>query len=558
MTLVRAARIRLPHVPAADLRRERTTVLAVFAAILLLQLELVFNRPVNWDEFWHLSLVHAQAQGRLSDVLQVLHVRALGWIAALPLDEIGQIRVARLVMLACEGVTLGAIYGLARHFAQARIALLAPLLYLSAGFVFQHGMSFRADPLVTALLMGALWLLATGRLQARVLIGMAVLLALAVFATIKAALFAPAFAALAWYRIAQSEHPRKLTLHLAAMAALAAALLAALIALSQAYAPPAANAGAGATIKASREMLLAEGLFPRWPYLLLMIGSAPIFAVGLVAALAGLPRSPIAPIRRLVLAGLILPLLSVAFYRNAFPYFYAFILAPVAVGMVPGVAWLARRYSARTLAFGCLISCAVLSAITPRGVLDDQRSVLREVHRAFPKPVAYFDFAGMVSAFPKANVFMSTWGQTRYRNGELESYAQAIVHRDVPLLLANNDVLRRNQSAKGPAWELLPADAALLRSAYLQHWGPIWIAGRRFAEGSAAQDFVLPAGGTYRLTGAAALIDGRRIEAGSAIALTRGHHHFAPLGPAAAELRWGPDLSRPAEQAPTGLPFRDF
>ena len=558
MNPVRAPRIRLPLAPAADLRRERITVLAVFAAILLLQLELVFNRPINWDEFYHLNLVNAQAQGRMSEVLQVLHVRALGWIAALPLDEIGQVRVARLVMFACEGFTLCAIYGLARQFAQARIALLAPLLYLSAGYVFQHGMSFRADPLVTALLMAALWLLASCRLGAKVLVGMAVLLALAVLATIKAALYAPAFALLAWLRIRQSDQPLALLLRLAAMAALAAALLAGLVALSQAYAPPAVTGSAGDTVKASRDMLLAEGLFPRWPYLLFAIGTAPIFAVALAATLPALRRSGLTPATRLVLAGLILPLLSVAFYRNAFPYFYAFILAPVAVGMVPGIAWMAKRYTARTLAIGCLIGCVVLSAITPREVQDNQRVVLREVHRLFPKPVAYFDFAGMVSAFHKANVFMSTWGQTRYRNGETESYAEAIARRDVPLLLANNQVLMRNQSDKGPAWELLPADAALLRTAYLQHWGPIWIAGHRFAAGSAAKDFVLPAGGTYRLAGTAAQIDGRRIEPGSSVNLSRGQHRFVPLGPGETELKWGSNLPRPASPAPTQLPFRDF
>ncbi len=75
MTPPRVSRLRLPH-PAAP--TEQKMLLTVLAAVLLLQLELVFNRPVNWDEFYHLSLVHAQAQGRMSDFLQVLHIRLLG------------------------------------------------------------------------------------------------------------------------------------------------------------------------------------------------------------------------------------------------------------------------------------------------------------------------------------------------------------------------------------------------------------------------------------------------------------------------------------------------
>ncbi len=556
MSAVRRARIRL-QLPAnaAAARAERRTVLAVLAAVLLLQLELVFNRPVNWDEFFHLNQVHALAQGRLSEVLQVLHIRALGWLAFLPLDEVGQIQVSRLVMFAFEAFTLTAIYAMARRFSHARIALLAPLLYLAAGNVFQHGMSFRADPLVTALLMAALWLLLVTKLGWKALAGMAALLALAGLATIKAVLFAPAFAGLAWYRLAQSEQPKWLVVKLAGMAALSAILFAALVAASQAIAPPALTDSAAATVRTSRDMLLAEGLFPRWHYLLLAIGTAPLFALALGATLA---RSNVERGTRIALIGLILPLASVVFYRNAYPYFFAFILAPVAIGIGPGIAWLARRYAVRTVAFGCLLGAVVLSLITPRAVLTEQRQVLAEVHRLFPKRVAYFDFSGMVSAFPKANVFMTTWGQTRYRNGEVESYAAAMKRLNVPLLLANNDVLQRNQSAEGPAWELLPADAAALRAGYVQHWGPIWVAGRRFPKGSTAQVFAIHAAGTYTLDGSAAAIDGKRVEPGSTLTLENASHSFVPLSPDESVLRWGDHLGRPAAASPAGFPFKDF
>lgn len=556
MISVRPARIRLP-VPASATaaRAERNTVLAVLAAVLLLQLELVFNRPVNWDEFYHLSQVHALHQGRMSEVLQVLHIRALGWVALLPLDEIGQIRVARLVMFAFEAFTLIAIYAMARHFAQGRIALLGPLLYLAAGNVFQHGMSFRADPLVTALLMGALWLLLVSKLGWNALGAIAALVALAGLATIKAVLIAPAFAGLAWYRMAQSKQPKGLAARLTGTAILTALLFAALVAASQAITPPAPTDSAAATVKASRDMLLAEGLFPRWHYLLLAIGTAPLFALAFGAALA---RPRLGRDSRIALIGLILPLASVVFYRNAYPYFYAFILAPVAVGIVPGIAWLARRYTAKTVALGCLLGAVILSISTPRAVLAEQRQVLSEVHRVMPSRVAYFDFSGMVSAFPKSNVFMTTWGQTRYRNGETESYAAAMERLNVPLLLANNEVLQRNQSAEGPAWELLPADAAALRAGYVQHWGPIWVAGRRFVKGSATQDFSIHADGLYRLEGAAALIDGKRMERGWTMTLAKGNHRFAPLSGDETVLRWGDYLPRPAAAPPVGIPFKDF
>lgn len=557
MSGIRPDRIRLPQ-PAspATVRGERVFVLSALAAILLLQLELVLNRPVNWDEFYHLSLAHALDQGRLSDVLQVLHVRLLAWVTALPLGEIDQIRVTRLVMFGFELFTLTTIYALARRFADGRIAVLAPLLYLSAGFVFQHGFSFRADPLVTALLMGGLWLLAASRLDAKALVGLAALLALGAFATIKAVLFAPAFAALGWQRLRDDPAPKTLALRLSASLALAAVLLGLLVWWASLTAAPAPTGSAASTVKASQAMLLAEGLFPRWHYLLLMIGTAPVFALALVVGCARLTRDTALP--RLVLLGLILPLASVVFYRNAFPYFYAFILAPVTVGILPGIAWLAQRYGPRSLAGLGVLACVVLSAVTPRAVLDDQQAVLREVHRLFPQPVAYFDFAGMISPFPKANAFMSTWGQTRYRNGETESYRAAMARLDVPLLLANNDVLARNQSAEGPAWELLPDDARALREGYVRHWGPIWLAGQRFAAGSAPREFTIHASGDYTLLGEAALINGQPVQPGAVIHLAKGSHRFAPLGNGESMLRWGKDLPQPLSPAPADIPFKDF
>ncbi|HEX4846782.1 MAG TPA: hypothetical protein VFV30_01445 [Novosphingobium sp.] len=555
---IRESRIRLPQLSPDAARHERRFVLAAFLAILLLQLEQVFNRPVNWDEFYHLSQVHAQAQGRLSEVLQVLHVRLLGWLALLPLGEIDQVRIARLAMFGCELFTLLAIHGLARRLVQERAARLAPLLYLGAGFVFQHGMAFRADPLVTALLMGALWWLAAGALRGRDCAGIAVLLALAGLATVKAVLFAPAFAAIAWWRLTQQADPKAFALRLAATVLLSGALLAVLVLITQQFVPPAPAVSAAATVQASQSMLLAEGLLPRWQFLLMAAATAPMLVLAGAAMVPGLWRTAVPGTLRIVCIGLILPLASVLFYRNAFPYFYAFILAPVVVGLVPGIAWLARSGGVRAMAAGSLLGCVLLSAITPRAVLGEQGAVLREVHRIFPQPVAYFDFAGMVAAFPKANVFMSSWGQTRYRSGEFASYADTVQQRDVPLLLANHDVLARNQSPGGPAWELLPHDAVLLRTSYVQHWGPIWLAGRRFASGAPEQDFTLPAGGTYTLSGTAALIDGQRIEPGSTVALARGRHRFAPLGPGETVLRWGKDLPRPSGPAPAGVPFRGF
>lgn len=559
MKAVPSERLSLPRCDDHQmLRRERLSVLAILGIILLLQLELVFNRPVNWDESFHLSLVHSLTQGRPIDILQTVHVRLMAWLPGLGLGEIAQIRVTRLFMFGCELISLAAIYGLARRFAENRIALLAPLLYLAAGNVFQHGFSYRPDPLVTALLMSALWLLAVSALRLAHLAMFAVLVGLACLVTIKTVLLAPAFAGIAWMRLSESADPRRLALRIFFSLLGGAMLFIGGAALFQAVTPVGELSAAKTTIKASSEILFAEGLFPRWHYIILAAGTAPVFFAVLGATIL-LPKAQrLAQPQRIALIGLVLPLACLVFYRNAFPYFYAFILAPVAVGILPGLISLSARYSPRAIAICSLLGALVLSAVTPRAVQDDQQRVIAAVHRLFPQPVAYFDFAGMISAFPKANVFMTTWGQRRYRSGELESYAAAMQRLDVPLLLANNDVLMRNQSAQGPAWQLLDGDAAALREGYVQHWGPIWVAGKSFAAGSKDSAFMVHAGGTYTLEGSAARIDGRLVQPGEALELSKGRHNFASAGSGAATLRWGNHLPRIAEPAPERLPYKDF
>src|SRR3546814_7623730 len=79
------------------------------------------------------------------------------------------------------------------------------LAYLTGGYVFQHGFSYRADPMAAAFLMGSLWLLLSSRLDAKAIIAAALLAALALLTTIKAVFYAPAFAVFAWLRWREAE-----------------------------------------------------------------------------------------------------------------------------------------------------------------------------------------------------------------------------------------------------------------------------------------------------------------------------------------------------------------
>lgn len=536
-------------------------VIACFAAALVLQLELVFNRPVNWDEFFHLSEAHAFHQGRLAETLQVLYARAFFWLPMLPVDAVDQIRIARLFMLGFEMATLAAIYGIGRHFAGRLPAALATLAYFTGGYVVQHGFSYRADPMAAAFLMGSLWMLLESRLDAKAITITALLAALALLTTIKVVFYAPAFAAVAWLRWREAELPRDTLRRLGLLAIVTSVLSglfvgATILSLPEITHSPAASASK--TITTSGMMMFSEGMFPRWPYILGAITAAPFLAALLLSAPMAISRATLTHSNRVVIAALMVPLASIIFYRNSFPYFYVFILPPVMVGVAVAIGQIIERVSAKLLMTAFMANALIISLATPRTVLPVQKEVLTAVHEIFPEPVAYFDFPGMIVDFPKANFFMTTWGVRKYWVGHEESFVDVMARQTVPLLVLNQELLDRNQTGAEPAWELKEEDAQALRDGFIPHWGPLWVAGRRFPPFSGIQDFPVYTPGIYTIEGAAARIDRKQYLPGDFVQLRRGVYRFEPDTPNETRLRWGKNLKRPAQPFSANPLFKDF
>lgn len=547
-----------------DGRRHASWILTALAVVLILQLELVWNRPVNWDEFFHLSEAHAFARGELHELLQVFYARSFFWLAWLNIDAVDQIRVARMFMLGCELVTCCAVFKLSRRFADKTGALLATLAYLSAGYVLQHGVSFRADPMAAACLMATLWILLCSRLAPRHILGAAVLMGLGFTVTIKIVLYAPAFLAVAWLRWHEAEDRRELLRKGAAFVGLSIGFVAMFTFaswLTLPPTPPPAAREAGKSLSSSGTMMFDLGLFPRWPYLLGAIISAPITAFAAIRAAVILARPATAPAStQRTAAWLMLATIGcVSFYANSFPYFYAFILPPVTVAASVGLAAMARSLGLAIIVGALLVQAAVSSIGTPRHVLAAQKELLDAVHQVFPKPVAYFDFPGMVPEFPKANFFMTVWGIRKYRAGLEPTMTEVAREQVVPLLIVNQEMIQRNQSVPDGAWELVPEDRSLLKDGYVPHWGPLWVAGHTFTKEESSSTFSIHAPGTYTLEGAgAAQIDGMLVQSGQTVQLARGQHAFARSGSDAVTLRWGNHLKRPDAPEPTVAILKDF
>lgn len=542
----------MASLPQARANQAIAWPLAALAVLLALQLSLIFTRAINWDEYYFFHEVADFAQGHLAKPLQTIHTRIFAWLPGLFATSTDHIVAARTAMFACELVTLGAIFVLARRFVDPATALFAPLLYLGAGYVLQHGTSFRVDPMATAALTAALAILAKSRLGWRGIASFGVLLGLAGMITIKSVLFAPAFAGLGLMRLYQSGWNRAEWLRLAlAVAAAAAAFGVMFLAHSQGI-TQAESSGGGAggvgtsavLLDRSSKWMFFIGVPPYWQMALKAAATAPVLTALVVMTPALIWRSNRDLGEKLALSGLWAPLLTLFFYTNTAAYYYAFMLAPVAVSTVLAVQWLLQRYPPRMVALVILALGASIWLLEDRSVVDRQRQLEINVSEIFATPVPYFDDNHMLGAWPKMNSFLTPWNMARYHEAGHASYRATLLEQPVPLLLANSQLLA-NIMAGRDATSLLAEDTAALRNNFIEFSPAIWLAGKELGPRDTAQEeeFLIP--GTYTLSGGALSLDGVRHADGAVIAIARGDHKVQAIG-GTARLVWGDHPQVPA------------
>jgi hypothetical protein len=543
----------------------RLTIAAI-ALLLALQFALIFTRAVNWDEFFFYGQVAQFARGELPTPLQTIHVHAFQWLLALPGSTVDHILAARIPMFGFELVTLGGIYALARRFTDPLVSALAVLAYLSAGYVLQHGMSFRVDPPVTASLVVALAVLARAPLRWWSVLLTGALIGLAGMITIKAVLYAPAFLGMAWLRWAEADRDRATGLRIAAIGLAALAIFAALYlwhaaAIAASAAPlaqaasapsptvPDTGAQAGAVLNRSASDMFFIGVPPYWRMIVKAASLAPLFALLILTAPFAIARSGLTRAAKWALAGLWMPVLTLAFYRNSAGYFYVFLLPPLAIAASCGLDWLRSRFGALPVIAVMLTIALATWASDDRKVLASQRSVSDAAQRMFPQGTAYFDHSGMIGSFRKANGFMTPWGMEQYRRAG--SYRAAMEAQTVPLLIENDIMVTAALTGGDKTAILLPEDARAWRENYVRYWGTIWLAGKSLPAGSAIDsEFLIP--GRYRVEGHDVSVDGVPHEAGDIVTIARGVHVLANASKRPARLVWADIADPPQGKAPQG------
>lgn len=516
----------------------RTVVRVAIICALATMAVMAWTRNINWDEFYFLSHVHANLNGTLDRPLQTVFVHAFGWLSNVSNNEVDQIAAARLVMLGFFAATCFALHQIAKAVTDNAAADIAVLAFVTSGFAIAHGGSFRTHPMAASLLMCAVAIMMTTRMGLLQIIAVAVLSAFALLVTVKSALYLPIYIGTLLWR----WDDRSVVLRCLAAGLLALVIAAVLFMWHASGITPKEGAEVANNLgEAARVTLGGNGLLPRWPEISLWL----MFSAGAVL-LAGSSLWA-APTKRLfaVLILFALPLLSVVIYRNAFPYFFPFAVAPLMVAVAVGAVAMRGGLLAK-LALVLMLAGGLIQ--TQRAFTEGnaaQRAIIAEVHRLFPAPVPYIDQHGMISSFERLGFFMSTWGLASYHTAGEPVFADLTAHHEPPLILANRDALHaalRPEVGNAVTAGLLPQDAETLRAAYVHHAGVIWLAGQEVTLIGRAATAKMPFAGRYRLEGDGAVtINGQPARVGDVLELNSGLVKIEGLEGSKVRLIWHTD-----------------
>lgn len=536
-----------PVIPVSS----RLAVLAMaIGCIVALQIWLIFTKSINWDEFFHFSQIYELKAGRLSRDLQVLHARLFAWAPLVSDDIITQIQTARFVMLGGELVATGAIIGLSRRFVSRETAWLTGFAYLTAGFVFNHGFSFRSDPLLAGLLMTALWVLGTRKLNFATLGLVAMLIGAAGLMNMKAVFYAPCFAGIAWMRIADEPNRKTILLGLCAVPAIAAMAFFALFQLNRSDLPLAPSMLG--SLLTGHNGFFSSGLFAKGEYTLIQMMIAPVITLAIAMAPLGWKKAGLPSAERIALASLLVPLLSLVFYRNTFPYYFTFLLAPVIIAAAPTIDMMKQRFGLLPLMGILALTPVTILMKEPRDVIERQRTLIAELHRIYPEPVGYLSYAGIVPDYPRIiNFLTSGLGLKGYNNAGKPAIARQIEAGNVAFVVADSPPISAGLYGLAHPEGFQLEDYRALKDNFLPLSGPLWLSGKWLCRrGESELEIVRP--GPYTLDGAIAVIDGRTVRHGQVIRLERGIYRVTWQGKVCGKLWALPYLPQPIPSLDTG------
>ena len=519
-----AASSALPLGQTGSAGREVYVSALLFFACLTAQLYLVFFKSFNWDEFLHYDQLYQLRAGTLSHPFQTVYLRFLWWAPDESADLLVQMKAARLFIWSMHLITLLMIYGVARRFTSAWNAFFASFAYLTAGYAFTQAFSIRGDPLVTATLMTALFLLVKSGLGFTRAIAIGALIGLSGMITFKAAFYAPCFAGLAWLKFRETPEKPQLLGKLAVLAIAALLSFVAVYLYHTANIAEEPNGLAGASFVSFYSRWLRIDL-PFVHYIGEAVLLAPLFFLLVLIAPFAWRKAGLKVDAQVALAGFILPLASLIFYRNTFPYFFVFILAPAAVAVGPVLGLMRDRYGSTFVSVVLAAPALALAMLEPRHVIDRQRALINYVHQEFPEPTGYLDYSGMIADYPRILKHLTSGNGIRLYHERGDAIVGREIDRgNVPFIIANQRAISEALEGRPIPNTFLPADLAAMKDNYVRQWGVLWREGKTIPAGKNAFEFHLRRGGVFVLAGGPLTIDGTTVAHGTSIKLDEGRH----------------------------------
>lgn len=554
-------------------------VLSVFLILAVIaRVYVAYRYEINWDEFFYLSFIYRYTSDTLYNSLQTFHVHFFTWLKWVSANEVNQIITARFVMISLQLATGFFIYRISRRYLSLPAALFSVLAYFSVSYNIRMGANFRADPIATFCLMASLDLILTKSLNFRRSLLSGGLIALSLMVTIKSSLYLPTFGLIALALGFMPERDIQAKRHILTVIGSTFVTFLLLYFYHKSSISVLDSSKAINTLSDSFNKTIKHYEFlPKELYLFRSLKFDIIYWLVLAYGLKTLYlniKSPQSITRQssVILASLILPLCSVLFYRNSFPYFYPFMLAPVSI--ICGVAWNSLRWGKNKFKESLAIATCVLLlmglSIVYHGFmmpnkqnLDRQHELIEVVHNVFPEPTPYFDRCSMIASFPQVGFFMSTWGIENYTNNNLPTLKHAILNDIPPFFIANVgslDFSNQTPLTSIKKYAILDKDLETLKENYIHHWGELYVAGKQLYLAKEKLEFLIVIPGVYTLESRSkAVIDGHSLTSGEALFLDSGIHVIESdsVGDKYT-LRWGEKLYRPTFQPEDNAIFTSF
>lgn len=540
---------------------------------------LLFQRPVNHDEFFYLSRIYDYMRNRLNTPFQNFHVYFFTWLSLVDKNEMLQVIAGRMVMYLFFSGSCAYIFLIGKYYCSKTGALFSVLCYISFIYTVANGAGFRSDTIPVFLFLFSLhkFLLKPRSIVLHLISGL--FMAIAILFTIKSAIYVTIFITLFLIKLI---FYRKSIHSLLPMIVFFLSLISgfALIYKSQyAYALSAAPSAAttlpivkGLTKSAGNAysfFVVFNTIFPQFEFFKLSLRIDWVIWLFLVTGIiinAVYFTKNRQSFKNLSLFIIIIPLFSLLFYRNAFPYFYPFI-TPTATIFCGYTLWKLTENNLKIrskVSFMMTIICCILIFsnnlifINKTFSLDQNKSryqTLNIIHEMFPEPVTYIDGSGMVSSFPKTGFFMSDAGMKGYL--KRKPIMRDLLNNKKPLfVLANASHLDLNSKTPPLSYTglaLHQEDWDVLKSNYVHHWGSrIWVIGKQFEFTSDFKEdkfnIIIP--GNYTLHGNRhILIDNNPVNTANCIYLSKGFHSIENQGsPGRIVLKWGNHLYQPTEK----------